>query len=1159
MKYLWKIALSAAVFGMSGALLLNENTDLKVIDSAWAQSGQAPASEKSSPPDTTHYIRPMTLEDLAPRGKSALGAKTQKVDANAVNLLGSEPGIFIVDVVVNNTNPNLQNTDTAGDGETSIAINPEDPNEIVISAFSGGFNPLAPIYHSTDGGLTWTREVQVPKAPGWRGGCPCDWTWDWGRTDELSGTILDQSDLGDDDDGDTFDGNIVSLTTTDPTNNLAYMYLGNPAEETNINVPSSYGNSDQPWLLVNPDPSSPAQDNVYVAYDDFSGAPDMRVAVSANANPPDFTGDVKVGEGGGGGTNPGLRLAKDPRTGIMWAVWSKYFADGDDESKDMDYMLNRSTDGGATWPLGGGSGTLAAIGDSTQATPKFGTVNALLGGVHHATVDPTTGDLYYVFGNRDSGTNKDRLSIRKISSDGGGGLVFGDVHFVTGQVEAAIPQVAVLDNGTVGVFYYTFDGFSSDDFPIFSSHLALSGDEGASFDTYKLVTFLSAAKDSCPNDQPDEECERQRVLGDYMGMKAVGNCFYGSFTANGVPFGRTSANHDPIFFKTCVGPQIQVASDVSFGDVCESDSVHETLEVCNTGTNQLVVESITTTDTQFSVATPSGGYPVSISPDFCFPFDAEFTPDEDGAASADAVIVSNDQNSPTTVELTGNVSTAQINTFIANSGSFGEVCSGLISDLNLTIQNDGACGLQIDSVSLSGADTGDFELPDGSLAGTIIEAGNSLLVPVRFAPADFNPLGTRTASVDVASSTQNGDSLTTDHTPVSGMAPPPDINVAIADAGDFGKVCKDDYKDLDLTLFNQGRCDLSITDINSFNFDVLLPDDLQISDSEPLVLSHDAEFTLPLRYAPDVCDDAPFNSSIQIISDSPGESPLSIPISGSSPCPNLVIDQGALTGAYAFPATVVDDTGTLGCYSERNTNLRNTGACPLTITDISAAGADFTVMDPTVFPIVLPAGEETLGVTVRFTPQDDGMYLTADEITGVLTVVSDDPDASDDGDDMAELCGEGVIQSGIRVLVTDITSGDPVIVDSVDSMTVRSKGKGKPGPVNLQFSDVVPVSTSICDNAVNYHLNLEALAAVASTGKNGKSQYEANAKEGNLQDNRSFALDQCEFSEFQMQLQSSDGGDGGICLRKPKGASCSAANECCSDKCTGKSGAKTCK
>src|SRR4029077_3150068 len=168
------------------------------------------------------------------------------------------------------------------------------------------------------------------------------------------------------------------------------------------------------------------------------------------------------------------------------------------------------------------------------------------------------GDVYYVYGNRDpNGSN--RLAIRRISPrgmyrlansgesrapDGADGVVAGPEHFVTSQVglvQAAIPSVAVLLNGTVGVFYYTFDGFSSDGFPIFSTHLSISTDRGITFSDRVLETFLSAAKD---NGDPG-----QRVLGDYMQMKAVGNTFYGAFTGNGVPFGRPFANHDPIFFR----------------------------------------------------------------------------------------------------------------------------------------------------------------------------------------------------------------------------------------------------------------------------------------------------------------------------------------------------------------------------------------------------------------------------------------------------------------------------------------------------------------------------------------------------------------------------------------------------------------------------------
>lgn len=415
-------------------------------------------------------------------------------------------------------------------------------------------------------------------------------------------------------------------------------------------------------------------------------------------------------------------------------------------------------------------------------------------------------------------------------------------------------------------------------------------------------------------------------------------------------------------------------------------------------------------------------------------------------------------------------------------------------------------------------DSGDFKLPDGSLAGTIIEAGNSLLVPVRFAPDNFTGPSPRTASVDVASSTQFGESLAEDQTPIEGTVPPPDIQAAIADSGDFGAVCKGGFADLDLTLFNQGRCDLTITDITSFNFDVLLPSDPPLD--LPLVLSHDAEFTLPLRYAPDECDDTPWNSSVQIISDDPDESPLSIPIGGVSPCPNLVIDPTALFGDFAFPATVTDLDGSLGCYSERTAVLRNNGLCPLTIGSITASDAgEFTVQSPSVFPVILPTGEETLDVTVRFRPQSLENPLAPDEFTGTLTIVSDDPD----GDAEAGLCGEG---------------------------------KKTPSPIDLTFTDVDSSTIDICGNTVTYHVDQEALPAVGTTGNNPKSSYEVSAKEGNLQDSQSFKLDQCEFREFQLQLLDS-GSD--ICLLKDKGESCTTDGQCCSGKCKGPNGGKTCK
>lgn len=505
------------------------------------QPAEEHESTKSSPKDATAYVRPALPEDLR-IGEEAMRALISP------SVISPFPPVFMVDVVVNNTDGNLTNTDTRNDGEPSIAVNPLNPAEIVIHSDFGGWTGNADVWHSTDGGATWTLQLSVPSPPGAGGaaGCPCDTAIDYGRGNRFSGTFLSFSPT-----------DVYTGTSTNPASAAAWNWLldgsGNAVRTNSTGV----GNSDQPWLLVNRDPTTASQDNLYVAYDNFDGGPDMRVAVAQGTNPPNFTIDNQSGTSTGG-VNPGHRLAVDPVSGAVYSLFQRNVGGGAGGSKNIDFMLNRSTDGGATWTLNGAAGgIIVANADSTQPTPKFGTVNALLGGVLHAGVDPTTGDVYYVYGNRDSGTGNDRLAIRRIQGNGMGGVTVGAQVFVTGQVEAALPSVAVASNGIIGVFYYTFDGLSvPDSIPTFSAHLSLSDDHAQTFTDQVLLTFLSSATDNGNS--------RQRVLGDYVQMKAVGDTLFGTFTANGVPFGRPFANHDAIFFSVSVNrPPVALCQNVT--------------------------------------------------------------------------------------------------------------------------------------------------------------------------------------------------------------------------------------------------------------------------------------------------------------------------------------------------------------------------------------------------------------------------------------------------------------------------------------------------------------------------------------------------------------------------------------------------------------------
>ena len=469
--------------------------------SARAQVLAEPESTRDYPPDTIQYTRDPVPEDYAPLGRRALAST-----------------IFIVD-------PTVTAGDTGSESEPSIAIDPVNPNQIVIHGGFGGWNGNASVFHSTDGGVTWTVRASIPPPPMGLGtaGCPCDTALDYGRGNRLSGTFLANE--------------IYSGTSTDPTMASAFNYFapGGVAQLTNFAAP---GSPDQPWLLVNSDPVTAAQDNVYVGYDDFNGGPDMRVSVATGSNPPNFVRDNQSGTSTGG-VNPGHRLAVGVGSGVVFSLWQRCIANCGGDPKTIEYRLNRSTDGGQTWPLNGGAGTIVSTGFSTQPTPKFGTVNALLGGVDHAAVDPNSGDIYYVYGSRDPVTSNNRIAIRRIVDAGVGGVIVGPEVFVTGQIQAALPSVAVASNGGVGVLYTSFDGFSGG-FPAFSAHFAMSQDQGVTFTDTVLESFLSPATDNGNS--------RQRVLGDYQQLKAVGQIFYGTFSGNGAPFGGP-ANIDPIFFK----------------------------------------------------------------------------------------------------------------------------------------------------------------------------------------------------------------------------------------------------------------------------------------------------------------------------------------------------------------------------------------------------------------------------------------------------------------------------------------------------------------------------------------------------------------------------------------------------------------------------------
>jgi hypothetical protein len=512
-------------------------------------------------PDLTHPSRPAIPEDSSPRALARLAPAGVTTPV-------------AVDPAVSNTEAEFASKDAMGGSEPSVALNAANTNQVVMTSFSGAFGTEqnAPLWYSTDAGATWTKEFTITPPPGRPTTgppfCPCDQTVDYGRNGTLFGVFQIHKATGA-----RYD--VVSGDTTNPAAAASWQWNGTTqAQLTNNNRPGAF--TDQPWLLVNRDRTMEKQDDVWAAYSDFQPQPccTARVAVSNNAAPPNFTVDNSPGAGPAmnAWVSPGLRLAKDPRNGWMYALWqTTNNASTNTNPHTTELHINRSTNGGAEWTLNGNpegqalpaeqvdNGCTTLVENPPKSNEfectveyKFATVNALLGGVHHAAVDPTNGDVYVVYGRDTANTGVgNQLYIRRLTDNGSGGLNVGAEVTISIAASTALPSVAVTSDGTIGVLYDTFENEFSEPpglFPRMRAHLAVSTDHGVTFKDTVLETFLSPSRSNGVG-------TTQRVLGDFQQLKANGDLLYGTFSGNRVPFngGKGTSVIDPIYFSANTG------------------------------------------------------------------------------------------------------------------------------------------------------------------------------------------------------------------------------------------------------------------------------------------------------------------------------------------------------------------------------------------------------------------------------------------------------------------------------------------------------------------------------------------------------------------------------------------------------------------------------
>ncbi len=221
--------------------------------------------------------------------------------------------------------------------------------------------------------------------------------------------------------------------------------------------------------------------------------------------------------------------------------------------------------------------------------------------------------------------------------------------------------------------------------------------------------------------------------GDYNGNASAAGRFFISFASAKSPpeIVPPSAAIDIFFTKFLVGAvsQIQVPSGVAFGSICDGIIGRSTLKVCNTGNGNLSVNPIISSNPKFAVTTPSGGYPVVISPDFCFPFEVTFTPTGVGPQTGTLTIPTDDPSTPTvTVQATGQSGAGALG-LSPNQRFVPTVIQSLgtcQSSKPFVISNTGTCDLTITNVALGGPNASDYFLSGLPAFPIILEPGHEV-------------------------------------------------------------------------------------------------------------------------------------------------------------------------------------------------------------------------------------------------------------------------------------------------------------------------------------------------------------------------------------------------------------------------------------------------
>ena len=409
----------------------------------------------------------------------------------------------IVDVV--NIIPRSLSGETSQDSEPNLAVNPENPKQMVATAFTpppmGGAN--APIFVSTDGGSTWSLRNVVPGNSA--GGFP---TLDISVSFGTSGGTL----------------YAAILRGDDPARRMQILRSSAFSGTATMAVLSDRTGPDQPWVVSQ---SRGNADRLWVGNNSLGSDHSATVdhTADARAATPTFDQTVLEVRDTSGQDGPPVRLAAH-RDGTVYAAfvrWSRAVG----ANKSFDIVVTRDDHWGtgtnAFADLVDGADHVVGARVAQDLYAYFGDVmgQERLGADIAIAVDPTdSSTVWLAWGYKYGGVSSSIPWAVDIAHSTDGGLHWAPL--IKTVLRAKNPAFAINSRGVVAFLYQLL----TDDTDEWVTQLEITDD---AFASDPETHVLHRAPSSTPSSA------FLPYLGDYVRMVSVGRNFYGIFSGSNVP------------------------------------------------------------------------------------------------------------------------------------------------------------------------------------------------------------------------------------------------------------------------------------------------------------------------------------------------------------------------------------------------------------------------------------------------------------------------------------------------------------------------------------------------------------------------------------------------------------------------------------------------